>query len=176
MERIAIKTYCRIKNKLPCIWDSRLTGGGARVGHLRYWEEQIKNYNIAVKEIDNDQLVKLRTWTRNFEVLDFKTTRDDALDLWGTWTCYTDGSKLGNHSGYSYLINKYGRTIYEGFDYMGPKATVFMAEIRAITTVAHSLMQRKNQKLSSAATAKQRSKPLITLTLTVKQCWNAGNC
>jgi hypothetical protein len=35
----------------------------------------------------------------------------------------------------------------EGFDYMGPKATVFMAEIRAITTVAHTLMQRKKQKI-----------------------------
>jgi hypothetical protein len=23
MERIAIKTYCRIKNKLPCIWEGR---------------------------------------------------------------------------------------------------------------------------------------------------------
>jgi hypothetical protein len=46
-----------------------------------------------------------------------------------------------------------------------------MAEIRAITTVAHTLMQRKNQKiLSFAATAKQQFKPLITLTLTVKQC------
>jgi ribonuclease HI len=30
---------------------------------------------------------------------------------------------------------------------MGLKATVFMAEIRAITTVAHTLMQRKNQKI-----------------------------
>jgi hypothetical protein len=35
MEKIAIKTYCRIKNKLPRIWDGRPTGGGARVGHLR---------------------------------------------------------------------------------------------------------------------------------------------
>jgi hypothetical protein len=78
MEKIAIKTYCRIKNKLPRIWDGRPTSGGARVGHLRYWEEKIKKYNIAVNEIDSDQLVMSRTWTRNFEVL---TTRDDALDL-----------------------------------------------------------------------------------------------
>jgi ribonuclease HI len=148
MERIAIKTYFRIKNKLPHIWDGRPTGGGARVGHLRYWEDKIKNYNMAVNEIDNDQLVKSRTWTRNFEVLDFETTRDDALDLWGMWTCYTDGSKLGKYSGYGYyLINKFGCTIYEGFDHMGPRATVFMAEIRAITTVAHTLMHRKNQKI-----------------------------
>jgi ribonuclease HI len=30
---------------------------------------------------------------------------------------------------------------------MGPRATMFMVEIRAITTVAHTLMQRKNQKI-----------------------------
>jgi hypothetical protein len=46
MEKIAIKTYIRIKNKLPRIWDGRPTGGGARVGHLRYWEEKIMKYNI----------------------------------------------------------------------------------------------------------------------------------
>jgi hypothetical protein len=42
MEKIAIKTYCRIKSKLPRIWDGRPTSCGARVGHFRYWEEKIK--------------------------------------------------------------------------------------------------------------------------------------
>jgi hypothetical protein len=32
IERIAIKTYCRIKNKLPCIWDGRPTGGAVGQG------------------------------------------------------------------------------------------------------------------------------------------------
>jgi ribonuclease HI len=145
MERIAIKTFFRIKNKLPHIWDGRPTGGGARVGHFRYWHNKIKQYNIAVNEIDNNQLVK--SWTRNFEVLDFETTWNDALDQWGTWTCYTDGSKLGKNLGYGYLINRFGHTIYEGHNHMSSRATVFMTEIRAITTVAHTLMQRKNQKI-----------------------------
>jgi ribonuclease HI len=49
--------------------------------------------------------------------------------------------------GYGYLINRFGRTIYEGYDHMGPRATVFLAEVRAISTVAHTLMQHKNQNI-----------------------------
>jgi hypothetical protein len=80
MHQIAIKMYARIKNRLPYIWDGRPTGGGSRVGHLRYWENKIKDYNIEIKEKDSDKLVKSRSWVRNFEVLDFETTRNDATD------------------------------------------------------------------------------------------------
>jgi hypothetical protein len=127
--------------------DPQGRGGGSRVGHLRYWNNKIKDYNIEIKETDSDKLVKSRSWVRNFEVLDFETTRNEATDHWKTWTCYTDGSKLGNHTGYGYLINRFGRTMHEGYDHMGPRASVFMAKIRAITTVAHTLMQRKGQNI-----------------------------
>jgi ribonuclease HI len=158
MQQIAIKTY---------------GGGGARVGHLRYWDNKIKEYNIAVKEKDSDQLVKSRTWTRNFEVLDFEKTCNDATDQWGTWTCYTDGSKLGNCSGYGYLINWFGRTMYEGLDHMGPRASVSMAEIRAITTVAHTLMQRKGQKNLIRSDSQAAIKAISSTTIgskTVEEC------
>jgi hypothetical protein len=42
--------------------------------------------------------------------------------------------RMAVNSGYGYLINRFGRTMYEGYDHMGPRASVFMAEIRAITT------------------------------------------
>jgi hypothetical protein len=126
MHQIAIKTYARIQNRFaPHLgWPTHRGGGGSRVGHLSYWNNKIKEYNIEVKEKDSDKLVKSRSWTRNFEVLDFERTRNEATDPWKTWTCYTDGSKLGNHSGYGYLINRFGRTMYEGYDHMGPRASV----------------------------------------------------
>jgi hypothetical protein len=76
-------------------------GGG---GHLRYWERKLNQYDIAVTEGDNDQQAKSRTWERNFEVMDFETTRNDANDAYGSYTCYSDGSRLANHSGYGYAI------------------------------------------------------------------------
>jgi hypothetical protein len=73
LERIALKTYNRIKNKLPCIWNGLPTGRGGRVGHLRYWERKTNLFGIKVTEADNDLQAKLRTWERNFEVMDFET-------------------------------------------------------------------------------------------------------
>jgi ribonuclease HI len=105
--------------------------------------------------------------------LDFEKTRNDAIDQWGTWTCYTDGSKLGSYSGYGYLINRFCRTIYEGLDHMGPRASVFMAEIRAITTVAHTLMQLKNQKKLIRSDSQAAIKAISNTTIgskTVDEC------
>jgi hypothetical protein len=106
MHQIAIKTYSRIKSKLPYIWDGRPTKSMTRVGHLRYWDNKIAQHGIAVAEDVNDQQVKSRMWTRNFEVLDFETTRNDAEDAWGSFTCYSDGSRQGGHTGYGYVIKK----------------------------------------------------------------------
>jgi hypothetical protein len=120
------------------LWDGLPTGGGNRVGHIRYWENALNRDNLSTKTCDQDQTPKVRSWVMNFEVLDC----DIAQDQYGTWTCYADGSKLGNRTGYGYLINRSGRTTHQGHDHMGSRATVFMAEVRAISTVAHTLMQR----------------------------------
>jgi hypothetical protein len=42
------------------------TKNGARVGHLRYWNSKIKEYNIAVKEKDSDQLVQVAVVDEEF--------------------------------------------------------------------------------------------------------------
>jgi hypothetical protein len=55
--------------------------------------------------------------------MDFETTRNDANVKYGIWTCYTDGSRMDNHSGYGYAITRVNRTIYKDYDYMGPRAT-----------------------------------------------------
>jgi ribonuclease HI len=146
LERIALKTYVRIKKALPSkIWDGLPTGGGNRLGHIRHWENALNYDNLSTKFCDQDQTTRVRSWVKNFEVMAFETSRNAAQEQYGTWTCYTDGSKLGNSSGYGYLINRFGCTIYQGYDNMGSRASVFMAEVRAITTVAHSLMQCKHQ-------------------------------
>jgi ribonuclease HI len=141
MQKIACKTYSRIKNKLPYIWDGRPTKSMNRVGHLRYWENMSVQLGTGVAEGVNDQQVKSRTWLKNFKVLDFETTRHDSEDSWGSFTCYGDGSRQGIHTGYGYVIKRYNQTIHEGMDYMGPRASVFQAEVRAISTIAKTLMQ-----------------------------------
>jgi ribonuclease HI len=152
-------------------WSTHREGG--RVGHLRYWERKTNLFGIKVTEADNDLQAKLRTWERNFEVMDFETTRNDAKDAYGSYTCYSDGSRLANHSGYGYVINKFNRPIYEGFDYMGPKATVFLAEVRAISTIATVLMQCKKQKIVIRCDSQAAIKAISSINIcskTVAEC------
>jgi ribonuclease HI len=180
LERIALKTYVRIKNALPCkkIWDGLPTGGGNRVGHIRYWENALNKDNLSTRTCDQDQTPKVRLWVMNFEVLDFETKRDIAQDQYGTWTCYTDGSKLGNRTGYGYLINRSGRTTHQGHDHMGPRATVFMAEVRAISTVAHTLMQRINQRIKIRSDSQAAITAISNINIssnTVLECRNLLN-
>jgi ribonuclease HI len=56
---------------------------------------------------------------------------------------------------------------------MGPRASVFMAEIRAITTVAHTLMQRKGQNILIRSDSQAAIKAISITTIdskTVDDC------
>jgi ribonuclease HI len=179
LERIALKTYVRIKKALPSKknWDGLPTGGGNRLGHQRHWENALNSDNLSTTPCDQDQTSKVRSWVKNFEVLDFES-KCDIADQYRTWTCYTDGSKMGNRSGYGYLINWSGRTIYKGHDHMGPRATVFMAEVRAISTVVHTLMQRKNQRIEIRSDSQAAITAISNINIssnTVLECRNLLN-
>jgi ribonuclease HI len=179
LAKIALKTYVRIKKALPSkkIWDGLPTGSGNRLGHQRYWENELISDKLSTLPCDQDQTSKVRSWVKKFEVLDFDS-KCDIADQYGTWTCYTDGSKVGNCSGYGYLINRFGRTIYHGYDHMGPRATVFMAEVRAITTVVHTLMQRKNQRIEIRSDSQAAITAISNINIssnTVLECRNLLN-
>jgi ribonuclease HI len=58
--------------------------------------------------------------------------------------------------------------MYEGYDHMGPRASVFMAEIRAITTVAHTLMQRKGQNILIRSDSQAAIKAISSTTIDSK--------
>jgi ribonuclease HI len=148
------------------------------VGHLRYWDNKIAQLGIGVAGGVSDQLVKSRMWLRNFQVLDFKVTRNDALETWGSFTCYSDGSKQGNHTGYGYIIKRYNQTMYEGMDYMGPRASVFLAEVRAITTIAKVLMHQCNTKILIRSDSQAAISAISSTNIgskTVAECRNTLN-
>lgn len=66
MERIALKTYSSIKNRLPYTWDGLPSGDGIRVGHLRHWDGKLnQSMGMTVNGDDSDQKIKSRLWERN---------------------------------------------------------------------------------------------------------------
>jgi ribonuclease HI len=175
LELIALKTFSRIKNRLPYIWDG--SGNVLRVGHLLYWERKMNEYSIKTPQI-SDKIIKTRVWDCNFKVPDLDSTRNDSKDVYNTFTCYTDGSRVNGHSGYGYVIKKFNRIIYQGNEYLGPKATVFQAEIIAITTVCNVLKQRIKQKISIRCDSQSAILAVKVTNITCKivlDCRNAIN-
>jgi ribonuclease HI len=147
MEHIALKTHTRITqdpNRVQ-IWDG--IGANSTNGHLRHWQTKLEQYNITTP-VEGDKITKTKVWNNNFKVPDFETTRNDAYNTFNQFVCYTDGSKLKNQTGYGYIIKKFNRTIYDGHGNMGPAATVFQAEIKAITMACKTLYQRNNMDIT----------------------------
>ena len=147
MEEIALNTNSRITkdpNRVK-LWDG--IGANSRDGHLRYWQSKLEQYKIATP-VDRDKITNTKVWKNNFLVPSFETTRNNAQDNYNQFVCYTDGSKIKNQTGYGYIIRKYNRTIYDGHGNMGPVASVFQAEIKAITMVCKTLHQRKNMDIT----------------------------
>jgi ribonuclease HI len=57
----------------------------------------------------------------------------------GTINCYTDGSKTGKGSGYGYIIRG-GNIKNQGFDHLGKSASVFQAEITALSSAGKEML------------------------------------
>jgi hypothetical protein len=174
LELTAIKTYTRIKNMIPAKWGG--LGNVLRVGHLLYWERKLNKYSIKLPTV-KDKITKTRVWERNFKVPDFESTKNDAKDAFNTFTCYTDGSRMNSgHSGYGYVIKKFNRIIYQGNEHLGPRASVFQAEIIAITTVCQVLKQRRKQIINIRCDSQAAIQAVLATNIiskTVLDCRNA---
>jgi ribonuclease HI len=147
MENIALRTHMRLTQgpNRAQLWEG--TSKNIRKGHLKHWNTKLEQYNINTT-IDKDKITQVKVWNKNFNTPDFETTRNDAHDTFEQFVCYTDGSKLKNQTGFGFVIKKYNRTIYDGHGNMGPAATVFQAEIKAITMACKTLYQRKNMDIT----------------------------
>jgi hypothetical protein len=147
MENIALRTHMRLTQgpNRAQLWEG--IGKNTRKGHLRHWNTKLEQYNINTT-VDKDKIIQVKVWNKNFKTPDFETTRNDAHDTFEQFVCYTDGSKLKNQTGFGFVIKKYNRTIYDGHGNMGPAATVFQAEIKAITMACKTLYQRKNMDIT----------------------------
>jgi ribonuclease HI len=149
MELTAMKTHSRItQNQDPnraLPWDSK--GKNKTDGHLKYWSKRLDQYGIS-NPSNRDKIPKTKVWTNNFTVPDFETTKNEARDKYDHFVCYTDGSRKNNKTGYGFVIKKFKRIIYEDKGNLGPSATVFQAELKAITMACITLKQRKNMDIT----------------------------
>ena len=101
---------------------------------------------MGLQNLPTEQMKK-RNWTRKFEILNFLDHKNDASENANTYYCYTDGSKMNNHVGFGYQIRVKHREKNKNSTYLGSIATVFQAEVMAISTVARDLQKVRGQRI-----------------------------
>ena len=143
VEQVAAKIHARIQKQVNPCW----TGIGRNqndLGHLYIGKKILSS--IGILDLPLDKLNK-HNWTRKFNVLNFLDHKNEAFENANTYYCYTDGSKMDNHAGFGFQVRVKHAEKINNSTYLGNIATVFQAEVMAITTAAKSLINVKNQEI-----------------------------
>ena len=141
IERISMHSYLRIKSQIKRTWDGI---GSRNKGHLNIGETECGK--LGLSNLPNDNILPIRVWNRNFEILDF--SNDCYKESKKVIYCYTDGSKIeGSKTGCGFTIHQRGKTTSNGYEGLGTTTTVFQAEIVAIIRGSEAMMSNEKQRI-----------------------------
>ena len=129
----ALKSFLRVNAHHRTRWDGM--GQNKSYGHLKWCSVILKNHNIKPDGYDKTIFLNLdRRFRTDLEsqALGLPTTTSSTQ-------CYTDGSRLGNRSGYGLCITQDGSEITKKNGYLGQNATVFQSEVYAIQKASEIL-------------------------------------
>ena len=130
-QKMAIKTYLRIKERNDQLWDG-LGNTKTKIGHRKILEHLSKEWNVH--KIQTEKKPDNLIWNQKYEVnrnslITGKPTPKSVC-------CYTDGSKYVGRVGWGFHIKITNETsndiIVEGFGRLNDEASVFQAEVMAI--------------------------------------------
>ena len=136
-------------------------GHNKSYGHLKWCSVILKNHNIKPDGYDKTIFLNLdRRFRTDLEsqALGLPTTTSSTQ-------CYTDGSRLGNRSGYGLCITQEGSEITKKNGYLGQNATVFQSEVYAI--------QKASEKVLASASLR-RLDTSNTESITAGELWKAN--
>ena len=134
-EYTAINAYLRIKGRNESHWDG--IGLRKRRGHLQLLTSQAKE--LKIDDIVMESKPKSIIWNKGYQINQESFT--GGLPIAEKACCFTDGSKLEGHVGWGFHINKEG-LIHEGHGRLNNEASVFQAEITAITKAAEYILDQ----------------------------------
>ena len=140
VKRTASITFNRIRKQVNPVWDGIGTKTG-KLGHLKGCEKDLSL--LGLLDIPTDKITAIHSWTKHFEILDFEMYKNDSSEKISNMIyCYTDGSKVGEKSGFGFNIRRENKSRTDHWEYLGKWATVFQAEVTAITRVSQSLKKQ----------------------------------
>jgi ribonuclease HI len=143
IEKIAINTMDRISNSSPAGWISIIQ----KRGHIQHWIHKKSSYGLAATN-DTDKISPIMIWDKNFKIPNFNLTKNVTIEPYKDIICHTDGSKLDGKAGFGYVITHRLHKVKQGSVGIGSRASVFQAEIMAITEVCIALKNRIGKKIT----------------------------
>ena len=143
VEQVATKIHSRIQNQIHPCW-SGIGKNPKDLGHIYIGKKIISS--MGLQNLPSEQ-IKKRNWTRKFEILNFLDHKNDASENANTYYCYTDGSKMKSQAGFGYQIRVKHKERNKNSTYLGSIATVFQAEVMAISMVAKDLQRVQGQRI-----------------------------
>ena len=133
LDRKAVSTILRLRNKIRNFWSGE--GKTKRKGHLKIWEQKIKQWNLLqdFNRLGMDDKQEIKIWIKRFKLNELikKQWSEDLDKVY----IYTDGSKTKDGVGFGYFIKSLRGTCKEAFK-LGDHNLVFQAEILAIKEAA----------------------------------------
>ena len=164
-QKEAMASKGRLKDITNLEWNGTTNKKTHATSHLRHWETLLQQGGIQLEDLDKCHSVH---WNPAFKVnLDSfdGTARHRALSQYNV---YTDGSKYNCRVGSGYAIYK-GKTLIQTGSFRLPDhATVFQAEITAISKAASDILQRNTEEMKyikfyvdSQAALKALANPII---------------
>ena len=142
-EQEALKSYCRLNKKLEFGWDGTAKRKTFNTSHIKHWKSLLNK--CEGWDIDSDS-IKIKIWECEFEVdLDSYKINNGKL-ITSQYNVFTDGSKMENNTGSDFVIMKGHSPIIDDRFKLPEYATVFQAEIMAISKAVDSLKQNTNFK------------------------------
>ena len=145
VQKVATSIFIRIQKQIHPSWDG-IGNKLGKLGHLKTCLKTAEKLNII--GIPNDKIVECKSWDPGFRILDFTEHKHDASEDASKLYCYTDGSKINNGSGCGYQTRMNNNPEPDYQEYLGTQATVFQAEIVALSRAASHLSIRHNQNIT----------------------------
>lgn len=137
-----LSTYHRIK-PAPISWEGIIPNLTHSVSHLKFWEYQCIDFDMAATRLDEDECnvpPPKKHFTVDGESFVDMAGRQGFVDC----NIYTDGSKMGDKVGAGIYIIRGGARVIETCFRLPDHATVFQAETLAIREATYVAQQMPN--------------------------------
>lgn len=136
-----LKSYIRTKKFKYVKWDGKSPTRQER-GHRSVWESLVQDSGMLNQPAD--QIVSKRIMDKIYSV-DYDSFKDGTVIDRARNEIFTDGSKLRDKTGYGHVLMSGERVIYSKSYYLGEQASVFQAEVSAITEACSTYLEYRNK-------------------------------